>query len=101
MDTLLKILARIYEAFGADSPRKFIFGCAVLGAISFAFIGWVAVKYQAKLQQESKPVPATGPASTTGNDSPAVTAPGNTFNYNRPPKADEPKKSAPVKEAPK
>jgi hypothetical protein len=82
----MSVLKAIYEFIGVPYPRASLIGVVVLGAV-LAGLAWsflasqVAKDHQATSASPvvSTPVPS-GPASTIGNDSPAVTGNGNTFN---------------------
>jgi len=96
MDQLLKLATLVYEAIGAESPRRFIAGCALVGLISFTVLGWLTVKgYEANLRRNHPDVGhTTGDATTFGKDSPAITGHDNTVTYGDP-------KPDPAKQPPK
>lgn len=85
------------EAVPIHATWKFVFTCALFGAVVFGFLGWLADRgYQAKQQTvpaQSKPTPPTksGNATTTSDQSPAVTGDGNTITYDQPSDSKKPK----------
>src|ERR1700722_721633 len=93
----LQWLKAAYEAFGTPHPRSSLILVSALGAISFAAMWIMAAKLVAKDRPAlNTPSQTTGPASTTGDNSPAVTGNGNEIKYDQsshPEKqADPPKK---------
>jgi hypothetical protein len=85
----MDILKAIYEFFGTPYPRLSLFLVTILGAAVFAGVWLFAAKQVAKDHQNGNaPSQMNGPASTTGNQSPAVTGNGNSFSY----KQSSPKK---------
>lgn len=77
-------LKNIYEFVGTPYPRLSLFIVTVLGAISAYSIWSFTAKQVAKDHQTSiAPSQMSGPASTSGNKSPAVTGNGNTFKYDQ------------------
>ena len=102
MDFLLNILRTVREAVHIQSTWKFVGVCALVGALFFGFLGWLADRQvQEKQRQQNPPAavqptpstePKTGNARTSGDQSPAVTGNGNTVVVNGPP---EPKSKAP------
>jgi hypothetical protein len=99
MDEMLKLAAIVYEALGADSPRRFITECAIFGMIFFAILGWLTVKgYEANLRRNPPPIThTTGDATTHSDKSPAITGDGNGVTYGNPPDTTK----QPPKEPPK
>src|SRR5258708_37874929 len=93
----LQWLKAVYETFGAPYPRASLVAVTILGAILFAAVWLFAAKQVEKDRHTSTaPSQASGPASTTGDKSPAVTGNGNTISYDQssPPekKAEPPRK---------
>jgi hypothetical protein len=92
----LQWLKAFYYAFGTPHPRSSLVIVSALGAISFAAI-WI---FAARLVEKDRPPlnnpsHTTGPASTTGDKSPAVTGNGNDIKYDQsshPEKQAEPQK---------
>jgi hypothetical protein len=87
---MLEIAKLIHEAIGIESPKRFIFVCALVGAILFASIGWLIDRgYRVKLKEEAKSnsmqVPQINGPATAGNGSIANTGNGNTINQSPPP----------------
>jgi hypothetical protein len=88
---MLELARLIYEAIGIQSPRKFVLVCAVVGALIFSGLGWLIAKgAETKLKQQTKSAPVatapvkSGDASTSGDQSPAVTGSGNSVSYGQP-----------------
>jgi hypothetical protein len=97
---MLELARLIHEAVGIESPRKFMFACAIFGAVTFLCLGWLIDKgYRAKLKEQVQPPTAiaapksSGDASTAGPNSPAVTGNGNDIKYDQ--SSSPPKKKAP------
>jgi hypothetical protein len=77
-------LKAIYEFFGTPYPKLSLFVVTILGAVAAASIWLFAAKQVAKDHQAANaPSQVSGPASTTGNQSPAVTGNGNTIQYDQ------------------
>jgi hypothetical protein len=84
MDKITNILKSIYETFGTPYPKLSLIVVACLGAGLFAGVWIFAAKQVAKDHQASViPSQVGGSASTSGNNSPAVTGSGNSFNYDQ------------------
>jgi hypothetical protein len=83
MEHLLGWLKPLYELFGFPYPRVSLAAVMVLGA---AFSGgvWMLVGKQAEKDHQLSVAhpPMSGPASTTGSESPAVSGNGNNVTYN-------------------
>jgi hypothetical protein len=80
-------LKALYETFGTPHPRVSLYVVTILGA-AVAFGIWLfAAKQVEKDRQTIKAPPSemSGPASTTGDQSPAVTGNGNDIRYDQPP----------------
>jgi hypothetical protein len=76
-------LKAIYETFGTPYPRASLVAVTLLGAITFAAIWLFAAKQVQKGEAVGTPSQVTGPASTAGPESPAITGNGNTFKYDQ------------------
>jgi hypothetical protein len=79
-------LKAIYETFGTPYPRASMALVVILGGVSFGLVWHFAAKQVEKSHQAiSVPskagAPATGAASTTGSQSPAITGDGNQVTY--------------------
>jgi hypothetical protein len=93
-------LKAIYETFGVPYPRASLIAVSVLGAALFAGAWQLAAKQVEKEHKAPSAVvssPSTGPATTSGDQSPANTGNGNSFTYENPApqqsgKAPKPKK---------
>jgi hypothetical protein len=99
MKLLFEWLKVIYGAVGTPYPRLSLVVVAALGAISFAAVWLFAAKLVEKDQLKSNsPSHVTGPASTTGDKSPAVSGNGNEIKYDESShqenKAEPPKKES-------
>lgn len=81
----MDVLKAIYELFGTPYPRLSLFVVAILGATVTAGI-WLFTAQQVKKDHKTPDTPSqvNGPASTTGNESPANTGNGNEFKYDQP-----------------
>jgi hypothetical protein len=82
----LQWLKAIYETFGTPYPRASLMAVAILGAIFFAAVWLFAAKQVEKDRGASTqvvPATASGPASTKGPNSPAVTGSGNDVRYDQ------------------
>jgi hypothetical protein len=78
----LQWLKAIYETFGTPYPRTSLVAVAFLGAICFVAIWLFAAKQvERDRQAPSTPRSMSGPASSTGDNSPANTGNGNDFRY--------------------
>jgi hypothetical protein len=90
-------LKTIYEAIGTPHPRASLLAATVLGAIIFGSGWWFIGKAVEKERLNPRPTTTTpvtaptvtGPASTTGSQSPAITGNDNKVEYDKP--ADKPK----------
>ena len=92
-------LKDIYEIFGTPYPWLSLIVVMALGAATSGGIWYFAAKQVAKDHASAIPriAPAvTGPASTTGSNSPAVTGSDNSITYGQPPNPE--KKPPPKKE---
>lgn len=82
----------VYETFGTPYPRAsmivVIVVCAAVGAGAWQFLAKQVERDRVKVSSPSK---VSGPASTTGNNSPANTGSGNEFNYGQSSPAKEQK----------
>jgi hypothetical protein len=80
----LQWLKAIYETFGTPYPRASLIAVAILGAILFA-AGWLLAAKQVEKDRQISPAPSqvSGPASTAGDDSPAVTGSENKITYDK------------------
>lgn len=77
-------LKAIYETFGAPYPRASLVAVGLLGAICFVGV-WLFAARQVEKGREVSTTPSqvSGPASTTGDKSPAVTGNGNSIQYDQ------------------
>jgi len=93
----LQWLKAIYETFGTPYPRASLVAVTILGAILFAAV-WLFAAKQVQKDHHNSTVPSqvSGPASTGGDKSPAVTGTGNNVTYDQSShpesKAERPKK---------
>lgn len=94
-------LRAIYGALGAKHPTASLLIVVVCGALLFGAV-WklAAYEYQRDINKSqavpSQPVPAkSGDATTTGNQSPAVTGNGNSITYGQPSDSKKPKSGPP------
>jgi hypothetical protein len=76
-------LKAVYESFGTPYPRASLIAVMVLGAIVFGAVWLFAAKQVEKDRGTSASPVVTGPASTKGPNSPAVTGTGNDFHYDQ------------------
>jgi hypothetical protein len=74
-------LKAIYETFGTPHPRASLIAVMILGAASFGAVWVFAAKQVEKSRVLARPPQVSGPATTTGDESPANTGSGNEFNY--------------------
>jgi hypothetical protein len=82
MDWFMKGLKALYESYGTAHPKLSLIVVACLGAVVFAGLWSFAAKQVAKDHQAlTIPGQVSGPAATSGNESPAVTGNGNTIKY--------------------
>ncbi len=82
MDKVVNLLKAIYETFGTPHPKMSLFVVTCFGAGLFASVWLFAARQVAKDHQPSvAPSQVSGPAATSGNNSPAVTGSGNSFEY--------------------
>jgi hypothetical protein len=80
----IQILKSIYETFGTPHPRSSLVVVVLLGGAAAGALWLFAAKQVAK-DQATRPTPAvTGPASTTGPQSPAITGNQNQVQYSQP-----------------
>jgi hypothetical protein len=78
-------LKNFYELVGTPYPRLSLFVVTILGALAAYSIWTIAASQVAKDHQKSTaPSQVSGPASTSGENSPAVTGDKNNFNYSQP-----------------
>ena len=91
----LQWLKAIYETFGTPYPRSSLIAVMII----FAVFGGAVWLFAAKLvekdrQNTSAPSHVSGPASTSGDKSPAITGNGNDLQYDQssPPKEKKPLK---------
>jgi hypothetical protein len=95
----LQWLKAIYETFGTPYPRLSLVAVSILGAISFAAVWLFAAKQVEKDRHTSHaPSQISGPASTTGDRSPAVTGNGNDIKYDESSHHPEKKAEPPKKD---
>jgi hypothetical protein len=75
-------LKAVYETFGTPHPRGSLIAVTILGAIFFAAI-WLFAANQVNKDHQTPIAPpsATGPATTSGDSSPAITGSGNSVTY--------------------
>ncbi len=99
---VLDFLVRVRQLIPIQSTWRFVGVCAITGAIIMGLLGWFADREsQAKMRQErqTQTTPQTpiksGNATTTGDESPAVTGNGNSVTYGQPPDSKEPKSKPP------
>lgn len=92
-------LKAVYEWVGVPYPKLSLAVVTILGAVTafgvWSFMGRLVAKDQAVTIPSIPSVPPqiSGPASTSGNESPAVTGNGNNINYGEPsPDGKPPKK---------
>ena len=87
-------LKAIYETFGTPYPRASLAAVTCLGAIGCAAV-WVFAAKQVEKDRQTQTAPPsmTGPATTSGDNSPANTGNGNTFNYDQPSQPERKPKS--------
>lgn len=76
-------LKAIYDTFGTPYPRASLVAVGCLGAICFVAVWLFAAKQVEKAHVSNTPSPASGPASTKGGMSPAVTGNGNNIQYDQ------------------
>lgn len=105
MELILETLRTIREAVPIQSTWKFVCLSTIIGAIIFGVFGWIADRqYHLKLREEHVPAviqsapPAVsrgGNATTTGNQSPAITGNGNTVVINNSSQPEQPKSKSP------
>ena len=94
----MPLLKAIYEIFGSPYPRASLILVVILGAVVAGGGWWFIGKQVAKDHQTPAPPQGaasttTGPASTSGPKSPAVTGSGNNIQYGQsPPKEKKPPK---------
>jgi hypothetical protein len=89
-------LKAVYETFGTPYPRASLVVVTIFGAILFA-AAWIFTCKQVEKDRHNSNAPpqVSGPASTTGDKSPAVTGNGNDIKYDQsspPEKEPEPPK---------
>ena len=92
----MQLLKAIYETFGTPYPRASLIAVMVLGAVLAACIWLFAAKQVEKdhvAARHAQPN-VSGPASTSGPESPAVTGNGNDIRYEQ---SDDAKKKSPPK----
>jgi len=92
----MDLLKSIYEFFGTPYPRLSLVLVTILGAAA-AFSVWsFAARQVEKDHKSSSALPqVSGPASTAGVESPAVTGSGNSIRYEQP--SDPHEKTKPPK----
>jgi hypothetical protein len=78
----LQWLKAVYETFGTPYPRASLAAVAFLGAICFVAV-WLFAAKQVEKDRQTSSAPMSGPASTTGDNSPANTGGGNQFQYDQ------------------
>jgi hypothetical protein len=84
MDVIEKRMPRLAKVLGSRALRLLLLLVAV---------GLLVRVYTEPRQEAARPSPRTsGPATTHGDNSPANTGDGNTFNYKEPPKPTSPTK---------
>jgi hypothetical protein len=91
-----ELLKAIYESFGTPYPRASLVAVMILGAISFGAVWLFAAKQVEKghlAGTRGGPAAVSGPASTKGPNSPAVTGNGNDIQYDQSPNPDNKKKT--------
>jgi hypothetical protein len=88
-------LKAIYETFGTPYPRMSLISVMVLGAIFSGALWLVLARQVEKGRVPTAPSQATGPASTSGDNSPANTGSGNDIQYDQ--SSHPEKKSKPPK----
>jgi hypothetical protein len=99
---LLDLLKPFYEAFGTPYPRASQVVVTILGALIAGSLWWFVGKQLEKDHQVSTaPSQVSGPASTMGDKSPAVTGNGNTIQYDQTPSPSDKKPEPPAKEGAK
>jgi hypothetical protein len=94
---MLEYARLFYETLGLK-PRLFIGLSALVGAVIFSSVAWLIVTSSAHARMQTQSPPAsttTGSATTTGNESPAVTGNGNTVTVGEPPNSSKPKPEPP------
>jgi|GEM_PF-6548582 len=86
----MEFLKLIYEFVGTPYPRLSLVGVAILGAAITSAI-WLFTAAQVNKNHKNSNVPSqvSGPASSTGNQSPANTGNGNEFNYDQSSNSDK------------
>jgi hypothetical protein len=80
----IDFLKQIYNAVGAPYPRLSLLVVMVVAAL-VAGVFWYSLGKQVEKDHSASPPQVSGPASTSGNNSPAVTGNGNTVTYGSPP----------------
>jgi hypothetical protein len=80
----LDLLKQLYDAFGTPHPRLSLLVVMVIGALVAGVLWYSLGKHVEKDRRTAVPQ-ISGPASTSGNDSPAVTGNGNSMTYGNPP----------------
>ncbi|HEX3740901.1 MAG TPA: hypothetical protein VHV29_14470 [Terriglobales bacterium] len=83
----IDFLKQIYDAFGTPHPRISLLVVMVLAALVAGALWYSLGKQVEKGRRASVPQQVSGPASTSGTNSPAVTGNGNTLTYSDAPTA--------------
>lgn len=94
MDSIMDWLKFLYQLFGSKHPTTSLIVVSVFGAILSGGSWWlIGLKYENDSARHSslpRPISAhTGPATTTGNNSPANTGSGNVTTYQGPEKSSD------------
>jgi hypothetical protein len=89
MPNVSEILAALYKLIGVPYPRASLAVITILGALAGSVIAcalWITAAAQyAKTEKTVLPTHVSGPASTSGDNSPAVTGDGNQIDYGKSP----------------
>src|SRR5258707_4651209 len=93
----LQWLKAIYETFGTSYPRASLIAVMILGGVATGAVWLFAAKQVEKdrgTTTQGVPPSVSGPASTKGSNSPAVTGNGNDIRYGQ---SSQPEKKPPPK----
>ena len=87
------------KQYANSRPTLYLFGCSCSALLVLAgFLLALALKPKVQAPAPNQPSVSTGPARTSGDNSPANTGSGNTFTYGSPPIPKPLEKHAPKKE---
>jgi hypothetical protein len=87
METILEVFAALYKGFGASHPKLSLVIITVVGGVLGAGLScgfWLTAAAQyAKTEKTVPPTHVSGPASTSGDNSPSVTGDSNQIDYGK------------------